>query len=120
MLPPPKPGGRPIKYHRREIVNAILYIAATPESGKVAPWFLELGDTLYDRCWAPRRALNGAGIIIAALAGMYLGRYAGIYYPEISGAAVFGLGGMAWAVATGYMVAVLVRGAALWRSGRMQ
>ena len=25
LLPPPQPGGRPIKYPRREIVNAILY-----------------------------------------------------------------------------------------------
>ena len=29
LLPPPKPGGRPIKYPRREIVNAILYILRT-------------------------------------------------------------------------------------------
>ena len=28
-LPPPKPGGRPIKYPRREIVNAIRYILRT-------------------------------------------------------------------------------------------
>ena len=28
-LPPPKPGGRPIKYPRREIVNAIPYILRT-------------------------------------------------------------------------------------------
>ena len=29
LLPPPQPGGRPIKYPRREIVNAILYILRT-------------------------------------------------------------------------------------------
>src|SRR5215210_751889 len=26
LIPPPKPGGRPAKYPRREIVNAILYL----------------------------------------------------------------------------------------------
>ena len=29
LLPLPKPGGRPIKYPRREIANAILYILRT-------------------------------------------------------------------------------------------
>ena len=29
LLPPPQPGGRPIKYPRREIVNAILYTLRT-------------------------------------------------------------------------------------------
>ena len=26
LLPPPKPGGRPIKYARREVVNGIRYV----------------------------------------------------------------------------------------------
>ena len=29
LLPPPKPGGRPITYPRREIVNAIRYVLRT-------------------------------------------------------------------------------------------
>src|SRR5579871_196201 len=29
FLPAPKPGGRPAKYERREIVNALLYVART-------------------------------------------------------------------------------------------
>ena len=95
--------------------------ATMQESGKATPWFLELGDTLYDRCRPAHRALCGVGIIIvAALAGLYLGRYAGIYYLEIGGAAVFGLGGIAWAMATGYLAAVLIRGVARWRSGRVR
>ena len=93
--------------------------AATPASRKPAPWFLELGDTLYDRCRLARRVLSRTGIIIvAAIAGLYLGRYAGIHYLEIGGAVAFGLGGIAWAVASGYLVVVLIRGVALWRSGR--
>ena len=92
---------------------------ATPASRKAAPWFLELGDALYDRCRPARRVLSWTGIIIvAAIAGLYLGRYTGIHYLEIGGAAAFALGGIAWAVASGYLVAVLIRGAALWRSGR--
>ena len=92
-----------------------------PASRKAVPWFLELGDMLYDRCRLAHRVLYGAGIIIvAALTGLYLGRYADIHYLEIGGAAVFGLGGIAWAVASGYLVAVLIRGVALWRSDRMR
>ena len=94
-------------------------ITAAPASRKAAPWFLELGDTLYHRCRLAHRVLYGAGIIIvAALAGLYLGRYAGVYYLEIGGAAAFGLGGIAWAAASVYLVVVLIRGAALWRSDR--
>ena len=37
LLPPPKPGGRPIKYHRREIVNAILYILRTGAAWRMLP-----------------------------------------------------------------------------------
>jgi transposase len=29
VVPPPNPGGRPAKYPRREIVNALLYVART-------------------------------------------------------------------------------------------
>ena len=29
LLPPPKPGGRPVKYPRREVVNAIRYVLRT-------------------------------------------------------------------------------------------
>ena len=37
LLPPPKPGGRPIKYPRREIVNAILYIPRTGAAWRMLP-----------------------------------------------------------------------------------
>ena len=37
LLLPPKPGGRPIKYPRREIVNAILYILRTGAAWRMLP-----------------------------------------------------------------------------------
>ena len=37
LLPPPKPGGRPVKYPRREIVNAILYILRTGAAWRMLP-----------------------------------------------------------------------------------
>ena len=37
MLPPPKPGGQPIKYPRREIVNAIRYILRTGAAWRMPP-----------------------------------------------------------------------------------
>ena len=36
-LPPPQPGGRPIKYPRREIVNAILYTLRTGAAWRMLP-----------------------------------------------------------------------------------
>ena len=37
LLPPPKPGGRPITYPRREIVNAIRYVLRTGCSWRMLP-----------------------------------------------------------------------------------
>jgi putative transposase len=36
-VPKPKPGGRPAKYHRREIVNAILYMARSGCTWRALP-----------------------------------------------------------------------------------
>ena len=36
-MPPPKPGGRPITYPRREIVNAIRYVLRTGCSWRMLP-----------------------------------------------------------------------------------
>ena len=36
----PKPGGLPIKYPRREIVNAILYILSTGAAWRMSPRYL--------------------------------------------------------------------------------
>jgi putative transposase len=37
LIPAPKPGGRPAKYERREIVNAILYLLRTGCSWRLLP-----------------------------------------------------------------------------------
>ena len=40
LLSLPKPGGQPIKYPRREIVNAILYILRTGAAWRMPPYDL--------------------------------------------------------------------------------
>ena len=37
FIPAPKPGGRPAKYDRREIVNALLYIGRTGCQWRLLP-----------------------------------------------------------------------------------
>ena len=43
--PPPKPGGRPIKYPRREVVNAIRYVLRTGCAWRMLPNDLPLGGS---------------------------------------------------------------------------
>ena len=37
FIPAPKPGGRPAKYQRREIVNALLYVVRTDCQWRAMP-----------------------------------------------------------------------------------
>jgi putative transposase len=37
LIPAPKSGGRPLKYSRREIVNAILYVVHSGAAGRLVP-----------------------------------------------------------------------------------
>ena len=37
LIPPPKSGGRPAKYARRELVNGILYVLRTGSSWRLLP-----------------------------------------------------------------------------------
>jgi transposase len=53
FIPPPKPGGRPAKYDRLEIVNALLYVARTGCQWRALPhdfppWTIV---SWYFRCW---------------------------------------------------------------------
>ena len=52
-LPPPKPGGRPVKYPRREVVNAIRYVLRTGCSWRMLPHDLPPWRTAfhYFRTW---------------------------------------------------------------------
>ena len=53
LIPAPKPGGRPAKYDRREIVNALLYIARTGCQWRALPHDLPPWTIVYwyFRCW---------------------------------------------------------------------
>ena len=53
LLPPPKPGGRPVKYPRREVVNAIRYVLRTGCSWRMLPLDLPPWRTAfhYFRTW---------------------------------------------------------------------
>lgn len=47
FIPAPKPGGRPAKYARREIVNALLYVARTGCQWRALPHDLPPWATVY-------------------------------------------------------------------------
>ena len=53
LLPPPKPGGRPILYPRREVVNAVLYVLRTGCAWRMLPHDLSPWRTTfhYFRTW---------------------------------------------------------------------
>ncbi len=53
FIPAPKPGGRPAKYDRREIVNALLYVARTGCQWRAVPHDLPPWTIVYwyFRCW---------------------------------------------------------------------
>ena len=53
LLPPPKPGGRPLKYPRREVVNAIRYVLRTGCPWRMLPHDLPPWRTAfhYFRTW---------------------------------------------------------------------
>ena len=53
LLPPPKPGGRPAKYPRREVVNAIRYVLRSGCSWRMLPHDLPPWRTAfhYFRTW---------------------------------------------------------------------
>jgi transposase len=47
VIPPPKPGGRPAKHTRREIVNAIRYVLRSGEAWRLMPHDLPPWQTVY-------------------------------------------------------------------------
>jgi len=53
LIPAPKPGGRPAKYDRREIVNALLYVSRTGCQWRALPHDLPPWTIVYWylRCW---------------------------------------------------------------------
>lgn len=47
LIPPPRPGGRPVKHARREIVNAIRYVLRSGEAWRLLPHDLPPWQTVY-------------------------------------------------------------------------
>ena len=47
LIPPVKPGGRPARYERREIMNGILYVLRSGGSWRMLPHDFPPWDTVY-------------------------------------------------------------------------
>ncbi len=55
LVPAPKPGGRPAKYPRREIINAIWYVLRTGCAWRLLPHDLPPWQLVYHYFWVWRR-----------------------------------------------------------------
>jgi putative transposase len=55
LVPAPKPGGRPTKYPRREIINAIRYVLRTGCAWRLLPHDLPPWQLVYHYFWVWRR-----------------------------------------------------------------
>ena len=55
LVPAPKPGGRPVKHARREILNGIFYIVRSGSAWKLLPHDLPPWRTVYHYFWSWRR-----------------------------------------------------------------
>ena len=55
LVPTPKPGGRPAKYPRREIINAIWYVLRTGCAWRLLPHDLPPWQLVYHYFWVWRR-----------------------------------------------------------------
>ena len=62
LLPAPKPGGRPVKYPRREVVNAIMYVLRSGCAWRMLPHDLPPWRTAfhYFRTWRGRNLGRGS------------------------------------------------------------
>ena len=76
LVPPVKPGGRPAKYSRREVVNAIRYVLRAGCAWRLLPHDLPPWQSVYHYFWVWRRDGTWQGIHDALLPTMrrFLGR----------------------------------------------
>ena len=76
LVPGPKPGGRPAKYSRREVVNAIRYVLCTGCAWRLLPHDLPPWQLVYHYFWVWRRDGTWQEIHDALLPGVrrFLGR----------------------------------------------
>ncbi len=70
LVPPVKPGGRPAKYSRREVVNAIRYVLRTGCAWRLLPHDLPPWQSVYHYFWVWRRDGTWPGIHDALLPTM--------------------------------------------------
>ncbi len=56
LVPAPKPGGRPVKYPRREIVNAILYVLRSGCAWRSLPHDFPPWRIVFSSFWSWRKA----------------------------------------------------------------
>jgi putative transposase len=47
LIPPPKPGGRPVKYEQREILNGVRYVLRSVCAWRLVPHDLPKWQALY-------------------------------------------------------------------------
>ena len=85
LVPAPKPGGRPAKHARREILNGIFYIVRSGSAWKLLPHDLPPWRTIYHYFWWWRR--NGTWQKIHDTVRTWVRRAAG-REPQPSGAIV--------------------------------
>ena len=85
LVPPVKPGGRPAKYSRREVVNAIRYVLRTGCAWRLLPHDLPPWQAVYHYFWVWRRDGTWQGIHDALLPTMR--RFLG-HQPSPSGAII--------------------------------
>ena len=85
LVPPVQPGGRPAKYSRQEVVNAIRYVLRTGCAWRLLPHDRTAWQSVYHYFWVWRRAGTWPGIHDALLSTMrrFLGRQ-----PSPSGAII--------------------------------
>lgn len=76
LIPAPLSGGRPIKWSRREIVNAILYVLRTGCQWHLLPHDFPPYKTVYDyyRHWRQQRIWEGINTTLREKLRIQLGR----------------------------------------------
>ena len=78
LVPPPKPGGRPPKHSRRELVNAMLYMLRSGEAWRMLPHDLPPWQTVYHsfRLWRLDGTWEGINTALRERLRVKLGRNA--------------------------------------------
>ena len=82
LLPPPKPGGRPLTYSRREVVNAIRYVLRTGYAWRMLPhnlppWRTTFTTSAHGGVMGPGSVFMGLCVIgcVSPKAGMCSARH---------------------------------------------